>query len=182
MDVKVPDEQTAVQRLLHTFVKFRRLQWQQRPMGGVTNSDSLVLVFLHRAGTLTGAGLKVSEISAEMGVAAPTMTQQLQSLEKQGLIEKTPDPADRRAVRVRLTPQGEATIYRLREGFIASLAGLSAYLGEEDSVQLAQLLERVFTYFDTLRDDPAACEDGKIGSDAVREWSERPREDARPGL
>lgn len=180
MVATIQDEQDAVRRLVQAFVQFRRLHWQHRPVGGVTRSDALVLVFLHRAGTLTGRGLKISEISAEMRVAAPTMTQQLQSLEKQGLIEKTTDPADRRAVRVRLTAQGEAMIYHLREGFVESLAGLSAYLGEADSLHLAQLLERVFTYFDSLRDNPEACEEERPGADLGGMWMGGPSASVPP--
>jgi len=47
-----------------------------------------------------GAGATQAELARVMGVEAPTVTKMLQRLEGSGLLERRPDPSDRRLVRV----------------------------------------------------------------------------------
>ena len=50
---------------------------------------------------------RISELAALQGVAQPSMTVLVGSLEQAGLVTRRPDPSDGRAVLVSLTPQGE---------------------------------------------------------------------------
>ena len=137
----------AAQELMQAFMQFRRLHWQQSPIEGLTRSEMMVLFHLGQDGAPIPAGRKVSEIGTMLHVATSTITQQVQALEAAGLVEKTTDPVDRRAVRVCLTPRGECAVRRAQQAFFASFTGLAAYLGEDDSRRLAALMERVFSYF-----------------------------------
>ena len=92
--------------------------------------------------------MKVSEISKLLHVTSPTITQLLKGLEATGLIERHIDPTDRRAVGITLTKKGEMVTQKAADTFSASFDGLIEYLGEEQSNQLAELLTRVFRYFD----------------------------------
>ncbi|HYL07082.1 MAG TPA: MarR family transcriptional regulator [Candidatus Udaeobacter sp.] len=49
-------------------------------------------------------------LASELGVAAPSLTRQLQKLEDKGLIVRTMDPEDRRRVVVTLTPAGDKVL------------------------------------------------------------------------
>lgn len=91
--------------------------------------------------------MKVSEISKQLHVTSPTITQLLNSLEANGLIERHSDVIDRRAVGITLTGKGEIVTQQAADAFLASLNGLVEYLGEEQSTQLAELLFKVFRYF-----------------------------------
>lgn len=91
--------------------------------------------------------MKVSEISKLLHVTSPTITQLLKGLEANGLVERRIDPRDRRAVRIALTERGETVARRAEEIFIDSFRGLIAYLGEEASNQLAELLCKAYRYF-----------------------------------
>jgi MarR family transcriptional regulator for hemolysin len=50
------------------------------------------------------------DIAKRLRIEGPTMTRMLDSLEADGLVERLPDPHDRRTKQLRLTPQGEAAL------------------------------------------------------------------------
>src|SRR5690349_3595140 len=143
---------TLAQELLYTFGRFRRAQGQQTPVAGLTRSEFMVLACIRRGGMPEGSGIRVSEISNLLQLAPPTVTQQIQELETRGLVEKHSDPDDRRAVLVRLTTKGDQTICTAWEAMLASLNGLVIYLGEEDSLVLVKLMDKVATYFQEMRE------------------------------
>jgi DNA-binding MarR family transcriptional regulator len=74
-------------------------------------------------------GLKMNELSRHLMVTGGNVTGIVDPLQKQGLVERTPEPSDRRACRVRLTRAGRkafAEMARAHEGWIVELlAGLS---------------------------------------------------------
>ena len=64
-------------------------------------------------------------------------------LEDGGLVAREPDPADRRAVRLHLTRDGQREARRLLAARQAALTPLLAGLGERESAALERLLERL---------------------------------------
>jgi len=96
------------------------------------------------------AGLRVSEISEILGVTSPTVTQLLKELDVKGFIERTMDQEDRRAVRIKLSKQGEEVIQEALLLTEASFNGLIQFLGEEESNQLADLLIKVCQYYEQI--------------------------------
>lgn len=75
---------------------------------GITRADFDVLATLRRAGG--DAGLSPGRLTAEMMLSSGGTTSRLDRLEKAGYIVRTPDPADRRALVVRLTESGRRLI------------------------------------------------------------------------
>ena len=73
-------------------------------------------------------GLKMNELSRQLMVTGGNVTGIVDPLEKDGLVERTAEPADRRAYRVRLTRAGRkafAEMARTHEEWIVELlAGL----------------------------------------------------------
>ena len=71
----------------------------------------------------------VRQLADHLHVAAAHVTAEIGKLEEAGLVEKTPDPADKRAVVVRLTDEGHRLLDRLapilRDVNMSVLAGLS---------------------------------------------------------
>ncbi|EAM8910538.1 MarR family transcriptional regulator, partial [Salmonella enterica] len=94
-------------------------------------------------------GLKVSEISALLRVKSPTITPVIRGLEDEGLVKRTMDPEDRRAVRITITEAGREIIRAAHQERMEIFNKLVEHLGEEDSLQLAELLTKVYTFFDT---------------------------------
>lgn len=87
--------------------------------------------------------LKCSTISERMIADASDLTRLLDRLEAAGLVEKSRDTADRRAINVRITDQGlkvlEAAARSVREKIDGAMAGL----GKKKLETLADLLEQV---------------------------------------
>jgi DNA-binding MarR family transcriptional regulator len=75
-------------------------------------------------------GLRMGELSKRMMVTGGNVTGIVDQLEREGLVERVPDPQDGRAAMVRLTPPGRtafAGMAAVHEGWVADLfAGISA--------------------------------------------------------
>jgi len=141
------DTTATEQKLLNALTQFKRLGWHQRAVAGCKPSEIRVLFCVKEGTSADLPEMKVSEISKQMGVTSPTITQLLKSLEAHGLVERNVDPIDRRAVGIKLTLKGRMVAQQAKEAFLASIKGLVEYLGEEESHQLAELLFKVFRYF-----------------------------------
>jgi len=115
-----------------------RLFEQRASQLAMTLSHAKVLVYLERHEGTTQARL------AEITDTDPmTLVRLLDRMEKDGWLERRPDPADRRAYRVFLKPAADpvlAEIHRIADKARAEvLAGISA----EERVQLMHLLDRI---------------------------------------
>ena len=85
-------------------------------------------------------GLMVSEISGKLNVTSPTVTQHINSLEAQELVERHADPADRRVVRIQLSDKGKKYIQRINEARLNMFVDLVKQLGEEESLLFAEMM------------------------------------------
>ncbi|HEX9412172.1 MAG TPA: MarR family transcriptional regulator [Ktedonobacterales bacterium] len=140
----------AAQNLLHAFMRFSKGEWRQRSIAGHTPSE-IRLMFCVRQSAKQGAPeMNVSQLSRQLHVTSPSITQLINGLESDGLVERNADPTDKRAVCVHLTEEGIAVVQLASHAFLKSLQGLVEYLGEESSYQLADLLTQAFRYFDQL--------------------------------
>ncbi len=137
----------TAQKLLASFMQFGRAEWHQPLVAGHKLSEIKVLLCLRR-GMQAGANeMRVSDISKLLHVTSPTVTQLLNKLEAHGFVERHSDPADRRAVYLALTARGERVAQRAADTFAITIHDLIAYLGEEQSNQLAELLSKALRYF-----------------------------------
>ncbi|HEV2361610.1 MAG TPA: MarR family transcriptional regulator [Acidimicrobiales bacterium] len=102
------------------------------------------LTALRRAGGELGAG----RLATETLVASGTMTNRLDRLEAAGLAERTTDPSDGRAVQVRLTALGRATVDRAMEALLERERGILQVLPAAERSSLAHLLRQVVGSFE----------------------------------
>ncbi|HEX7055947.1 MAG TPA: MarR family transcriptional regulator [Bacilli bacterium] len=140
-------DREAAQKMMHAFMQFRKVNWHQWANAGRKPSEIMVMRCLYRCASSDMPGMKVHDISNFLHVTSPTVTQLVNELEKDGLVERKMDPADRRAIRVTLTSAGMAVVQEASAHFIALFGGLVAHLGKERSEQLVELLNEVFDYF-----------------------------------
>ena len=80
---------------------------------------------------------RITELAGLQGVAQPSMTALVGSLELAGLVRRDPDPSDRRAVLVTLTPDGLAYLTDRRRGGAERLATLIERLTPSEAAALA---------------------------------------------
>lgn len=97
-----------------------------------------VLAALRRAGG--DYELSPGRLIKETLVTSGTMTNRVDRLAARGLVERLPDPNDRRGVLVRLTPEGRETVDGAFEELLAAERELLADLPGADRTQLARLL------------------------------------------
>lgn len=69
-----------------------------------------------------GGPITIGDLAAAEQVSAPTMTKLVSGLEADGLVRRTPDPRDRRVVRVQATPRAARIMKRGREARVQVLA------------------------------------------------------------
>jgi len=143
------NENETAQKLIKAFQQFRKAGRQEKKIAGFNPSEFRVLFLIQRANE-NNREMKVSEISQKLRVTPPTVTQIINGLEKDGYIERTINPEDRRAVKISLTEAGLSATEQARKSFNETFLGLIDYLGEKDSEQLADLLFKVHDYFNQL--------------------------------
>jgi DNA-binding MarR family transcriptional regulator len=102
-----------------------------------------LLAALRRAGA--PYELKPTELMRATLLSSGGMTKRLDRLEEAGLIERRPDPADRRGTLVRLTPRGEAVIDRAVETHVANEERLLGALAPTDRRALDDLLRTLLS-------------------------------------
>ena len=90
-------------------------------------------------------GQHASELAQAVGRAATSFTPNLDNLEKKGLIERRPDPCDRRAVHIHLTEAGRAC----REDVIASAEEVDAKLRQLFDASDYEAFQRVLAALQT---------------------------------
>jgi DNA-binding MarR family transcriptional regulator len=88
-----------------------------------------------------------SRLAAAERVRPQSMSQTVAELESQGLVERRPDPADRRSALIGLTVGGRTELYedrRRREGWLAEALQESLTAAERRTLERAvRLLERL---------------------------------------
>lgn len=89
-------------------------------------------------------------------LSSGAMTNRLDRLEQSGLIERLPDPEDRRSLLVGLTPAGLALIDEAIAVHLANEERLLAPLDAEERAVLASLLRRLLLSHATEQDGSAA--------------------------
>jgi DNA-binding MarR family transcriptional regulator len=88
----------------------------------------------------------IGAVAAAEGVMAPTMTRLVDGLERDGLVQRVPDPQDARGVLVRATPRGRRLLKDGRARRVRILAGALGQLSADDLSAVrrgAELIERV---------------------------------------
>ena len=94
---------------------------------------------------LDGAGepLSPTEIARRLIVTTASVTSLLDTLERRGLVERRPDPADRRRLLVAITPTAQAMVRQYVPEVVALQGAVMSGIGEEDRQQLIAVLTRI---------------------------------------
>src|SRR5262247_1519490 len=91
----------------------------------------------------SGGRLRMNELSTGLGVVPRTVTTIIDALEKDRMVARLADPADRRATLLEITQDGLSQLSRLRALRDAAAAELFEVLTPAEKQQLASLLRRL---------------------------------------
>jgi DNA-binding MarR family transcriptional regulator len=105
--------------------------------GEVRMAHGAVFQFLDDEGT------HVSTLAQRAQMTKQSMAELVAHLERHGYVERIPDPGDRRAKLVRVTPLGREAIPVARKAIAELEAHWTEALGERDMKRLRALLERL---------------------------------------
>jgi DNA-binding MarR family transcriptional regulator len=95
-------EETVDYQIKSCWHSISRMYNQKAAMHGITTSMGFVLINIH-----SSEGTPATKIAPQMGLESRSLTRLLKSMEEKKLIVKSPDPFDKRSVRVFLTEAGK---------------------------------------------------------------------------
>ena len=87
--------------------------------------------------------MRLSALAEHLRIAPRSATEVVDDLQTRGLVERRPDPADRRATLVALTGQGTATSTAIQQARAAEGERLFAELSAADRAELARILHKL---------------------------------------
>jgi DNA-binding MarR family transcriptional regulator len=96
-------------------------------------------------------GVRMGTLAQQLGVTNRAITGLVDALQAEGLVERQPDPNDRRAFRLALTATGAGQLTRIHQLHETVSADAFANLTTHERAQLAELLQRVIDRTRQLR-------------------------------
>jgi DNA-binding MarR family transcriptional regulator len=100
-------------------------------------------------------GLKMGELSRRMMVTGGNVTGITDLLEREGLVERVPDPDDRRAILVRLTAAGRRSFAAMAAEHERWIVESFRELSQREMATMATLLARLKTHVRSLEERDA---------------------------
>ena len=151
LDVRPLEVLSRVTRLARHLDRARRAAFTQHELD-VWEFD--VLSALRRAGQ--PYVLSPGQLLAQTMVTSGTMTNRIDRLEARGLVQRQPDPADRRGVQVRLTNHGKDRADAALADLLTREQQLLSALTAKQQEALSGLLRQLVAPFEVDTDDTPA--------------------------
>jgi DNA-binding MarR family transcriptional regulator len=145
LDVEPLEVLSRVSRLARHLDRARRLAFTTHSL---EPWEFDVLTALRRAGD--PYQLSPGQLLTQTLVTSGTMTNRIDRLTKKGLVERLPDPSDRRGVLVRLTPEGRDRADQALAGLLERERAILSRLSGRQRRELAGLLRQLTAPFDNL--------------------------------
>src|SRR5271163_83881 len=140
LEATVPGVTESAERLHRCLSKLFSILRRGDPSGSAAGAE-LTLAQLSILVTLLDQGpIRMTDLAAHERVRTPTTTVAIRRLEKIGLVKRSRDSSDLRAVLVDITPRGRAVLSESLANRRASLAAMLTQLPESDLNTLMQAL------------------------------------------
>ncbi len=143
-----PDAATLFMHLLRTADELFEVKADFMRRHNISNGRFTVLMLLSASGSMEGDAdsnppRSPADLAEMAGVTRATMTGLIDTLERDGLVRRESDPADRRAMLVHLTDEGLAFSRDMLPGYFRRVTAVMAPLGGVEKKRLLQLLTKV---------------------------------------
>lgn len=110
--------------------------WQKLDELGITFMQAQVLRFISK-----NEGCLMKELAEEFSVTLADITGIADRLEEKGILKRTEDPKDRRALRLRLTPRARSLLRRMDGARQKTMAEILKNLTKKERAQLMKGFE-----------------------------------------
>jgi len=111
-------------------------QWAIAGTAGLNPTQTYTVTFIAGRGE---KGVRIGEIAAQLGVSQPTATDSVAALVRKGLLTKSADVVDGRAVTLRVTPAGRDVVRAIGLAITATERALDT-LSFKEQTDLLQLI------------------------------------------
>ena len=88
-------------------------------------------------------GVQIRQLAVYAVTEQSTLSRALDALAAEGLVSRTPDPADSRATRVHITPEGRAAFERLWPRMAETYAQMFQGIGDEEKRAFVRSLQTI---------------------------------------
>ncbi|MDX1934619.1 MAG: MarR family transcriptional regulator [Capsulimonadales bacterium] len=146
------EESSGADLLYHTLVRLTRMVLF--PLDAPSPLDDLPISQV-RCLSIVGAeeGRKMQEIAARLHIKLPAMSQMVDRLVRKGLMERRPDPTDRRVARLHLTPEARRMVAEARRIRMDHLRKITADMDPERVERITEDLREMVVVGAGLYDD-----------------------------
>lgn len=110
------------------------------PCSGVLPGDLTLAQLSTLMALQEGGAMRMSALATHLRVRTPTVTVAIRRLERIGLVERSRDPSDLRAVVVGITPHGHAICGEALTARLVLLAAMLKALSPEDHASLTEAM------------------------------------------
>lgn len=101
-----------------------------------------------------GAALPLTELARIAGVEQPTMTETLARMERDGIVERKPNPSDKRSTLIVVSRRARAKYPKVSASLRAAEDELMSVLSLSEKRQIVELLIRIATHAETVEAVP----------------------------
>jgi DNA-binding MarR family transcriptional regulator len=143
--VATADDELAARIQAAALHLLRRLAQEDRAIGVSPPRLSALSVLVF------GGPRTIGTLASMEGVTPPTMTRLVAAMVADGLVERLPDEADRRVVRVAASPQGRSLLLAGRDRRLATLVAMIEPLTPKERRRLTSASEIVERMLATTR-------------------------------
>jgi DNA-binding MarR family transcriptional regulator len=132
------DEETLPETFWAVAHQLRHLRKETLAPWDIAPSQARALGVLTREGAL-----RLNELSDRLRIAARSTTEVVDALQDRGLVERRPDPQDRRATLVAPTDEGTRVGQAIRDSRDAEAEAYFSILDETERAELAGILRKL---------------------------------------
>jgi DNA-binding MarR family transcriptional regulator len=115
---------------------------------GMTVGEGDILLTLRRSGP--PYRLLPTQLTGSLLVSSGTMTNRLDRLERRGLVERVPNPEDRRSVEIALTESGRELVDEVVGEHVAREQEMLAALSAREREALTRILRKLAAHIEAL--------------------------------
>jgi DNA-binding MarR family transcriptional regulator len=133
-----PDTAAILDQLGRLLRELTRLTGGADDGPAMTATQRIALIELSESG-----GVRLNDLADRMGTSAPTASRAVDVLEELGFVARATDPADRRAVRLELTPAGQRFVAHRKARAAVAFEPAVAALSASDRARVLALFRRM---------------------------------------